>query len=84
MLAFAAETGGNPFLFSELTGSVHPESDSDSSEPMQLHDVFAQKLTRLPPEAAHLLDVIAVSGCRSRALRDRQTQHGKIESCAAP
>jgi tetratricopeptide (TPR) repeat protein len=57
---FAQETRGNPFLLIELVGCFDPETDS--FEPMPLHEVLGRKLGRLPAEAGHLLDVVAVSG----------------------
>ena len=57
---FARETRGNPFLLIELVGCFDPETDS--FEPMPLHEVLARKLGRLPAEAGHLLEVVAVSG----------------------
>ena len=56
----ARETGGNPFLLIELIGCFDP--DTDSFEPLSLHDALARKLGQLPAEAAQLLDVVAVSG----------------------
>jgi tetratricopeptide (TPR) repeat protein len=56
---FAQETRGNPFLLVELVGCFH--SETDSFEPLPLHEVLARKLGRLPAEAAHLLEVVAVS-----------------------
>jgi hypothetical protein len=57
---FARETQGNPFLLIELVGCFDPETDSFESMP--LHEVLVRKLGRLPDEAGHLLDVVAVSG----------------------
>ncbi len=57
---FAQETRGNPFLLIELVGCFDPETDS--FEPMPLHEVLGRKLGRLPDEAGHLLEVVAVSG----------------------
>jgi tetratricopeptide (TPR) repeat protein len=57
---FAEETRGNPFLLVELVGCFDPETDS--FEPLPLHEVLARKLGRLPAEAARLLEVVAVSG----------------------
>jgi tetratricopeptide (TPR) repeat protein len=57
---FAQETRGNPFLLIELVGCFDPETDS--FEPMPLHEVLGRKLGRLPAEAGRLLDVVAVSG----------------------
>jgi tetratricopeptide (TPR) repeat protein len=57
---FARETRGNPFLLIELVGCFDP--DTDSFEPLPLHEVLDRKLSRLPDEAGHLLEVIAVSG----------------------
>ncbi len=57
---FARETRGNAFLLVELVGCFDP--DADSFEPMPLHEVLDRKLGRLPAEAGHLLDVVAISG----------------------
>ncbi|MFI5459431.1 MAG: serine/threonine protein kinase [Isosphaerales bacterium] len=57
---FARETRGNPFLLIELVGCFDP--DNDSFEPIPLHEVLTRKLGRLPAGAAHLLEVVAVSG----------------------
>jgi len=57
---FARETRGNPFLLTELVGCFDP--DTDSFQPMPLHEVLDRKLGRLPDEAAHILEVVAVSG----------------------
>ncbi|HEV3144733.1 MAG TPA: protein kinase, partial [Gemmataceae bacterium] len=57
---FAEETRRNPFLLIELVGCFDP--DSQSFTPVPLHEVLARKLSRLPEEAGHLLDVVAVSG----------------------
>ena len=57
---FARETRGNPFLLIELIGCF--DADTDSFEPLPLHEVLARKLSRLPAEAAQLLDVVSVSG----------------------
>ena len=57
---FARETRGNPFLLIELVGCFDP--DTLSFEPLPLHEVLDRKLGRLPAEAGHLLEVVAVSG----------------------
>ena len=57
---FAQETRGNPFLLIELIGCF--DADTDSFEPLPLHEVLARKLGRLPAEAAPFLEVVAVSG----------------------
>ena len=57
---FARETRGNPFLLIELVGCFDP--DTDSFEPLPLHEVLGRKLGRLPDEAGELLNVVAVSG----------------------
>lgn len=57
---FAQETHGNPFLLIELIGCFDPHTDS--FEPLPLQEVLARKLGQLPPEAAALLEVVAVSG----------------------
>ncbi len=59
-IEFARETRGNPFLLIELVGCFDPETDS--FQPMPLHEVLDRKLSRLPDEAKHLLEVVAVSG----------------------
>lgn len=59
-LQMAVETGGNPFLLIELVGCFDPEADS--FQPMEMHEVLARKLGRLPADAEHLLEVVAVSG----------------------
>ena len=71
---FARETGGNPFLLVELAGCYDP--DSDSFEPVPLHEVLARKLARLPAEAAALLDVTAVSGQALTLRRHEGYDHG--------
>jgi tetratricopeptide (TPR) repeat protein len=57
---FARETRGNPFLLIELIGCF--DAEADSFEALPLHEVLARKLGRLPAEAGHLLEVVAVSG----------------------
>jgi tetratricopeptide (TPR) repeat protein len=57
---FARETRGNPFLLIELVGCFDP--DTDSFQPMPLHEVLARKLGRLPAEAGEFLEVVAVAG----------------------
>ncbi|MGF1580606.1 MAG: protein kinase [Gemmataceae bacterium] len=59
-LQFHAQTGGNPFLLTELIGCFDPETDS--FEAMEMDEMLARKLGRLPPEAQPLLDILAVSG----------------------
>lgn len=57
---FFEQTGGNPFLLTELVGCFDPHADS--FRPLPVHEVIDEKLNRLPPEARNLLQVIAVSG----------------------
>jgi tetratricopeptide (TPR) repeat protein len=57
---FAEQTGGNPFLLTELIGCF--DHATDSFRAMPIHEVIDQKLKRLPLAAASLLDGIAVSG----------------------
>ncbi len=73
---FSEQTGGNPFLLTELVGCFDP--NSDSFRPMPVHEVIDEKLSRLPPEARRLLEVISVSGqaidikeCASAARHDQ-------------
>lgn len=54
------ETRGNPFLLVELVGCFDP--DTDSFQPLPLHEALVKKLGQLPDEAGPLLDVVAVSG----------------------
>lgn len=57
---FHAQTGGNPFLMTELVGCFDP--DSDSFQATDLHTLMRQKLASLPAEARTLLDAVSVSG----------------------
>jgi tetratricopeptide (TPR) repeat protein len=73
---FSEQTGGNPFLLTELVGCFDP--NSDSFRPMPVHEVIDEKLSRLPAEARRLLEVISVSGqaldvkeCASAARHDQ-------------
>ncbi len=59
-IEFAREANGNPFLLTELIGCF--DSESDTIEPLALHEVLERKLSRLPAEAVQLLEVVAVSG----------------------
>ncbi|QEL17786.1 hypothetical protein PX52LOC_04794 [Limnoglobus roseus] len=56
----AAETGGNPYLLIELVGCFDPETDS--FQPLEMPELLARKMARLPAEAGSLLNVVAVSG----------------------
>ena len=57
---FHAQTGGNPFLLTELAGCFDP--DADAFHVTDIHGVLTQKLTQLPPEAGPLLNAVSVSG----------------------
>lgn len=57
---FHAQTGGNPFLMTELTSCFDPEADAFHAT--DIHGVLAQKLQQLPPEAGPLLDAVSVFG----------------------
>lgn len=57
---FVRETGGNPFLLSELADSFGARATGD--RPVAVEGVIARKLRLLPLEARMLLDVVAVSG----------------------
>ncbi len=57
---FAKEARGNPFFLTELVGCFDP--DTDSFELLPLNEVLENKLKRLPSEAVHLLEVVAISG----------------------
>ena len=54
------ETGSNPFLLTELVECFRNEKDQ--FELLEVHEVFARKLNRLPSEAGPLLDAVVVSG----------------------
>ncbi len=57
---FHAQTGGNPFLLTELTGCFDPNLDEFHAT--DIHGVLAKKLHQLPPESVSLLNVVAVAG----------------------
>ena len=57
---FHAQTGGNPFLLTELAGCFDPEADAFHAT--DIHGVLAQKLVHLPAEAGPLLEAVSVSG----------------------
>ncbi|MBL8808775.1 MAG: AAA family ATPase, partial [Planctomycetaceae bacterium] len=57
---FHAQTGGNPFLLTELTGCFDPNLDEFHAT--DIHDVLARKLAQLPAEAGPLLQVVSVAG----------------------
>ena len=57
---FHAQTGGNPFLLTELAGCFDP--DADAFHATDIHGVLARKLGQLPPAAGPLLDAVSVSG----------------------
>nr|WP_161501442.1 serine/threonine-protein kinase [Rhodopirellula sp. SM50] len=79
---FAQQTGGNPFLLTELIGCFDPQADS--FRVMPIHEVIESKLERLPPEAASILHAIAVSGQSShleevaRAVGHEQISHAIV------
>lgn len=59
-LAFSQQTGGNPYLLTELISCYDPAADSFHAIP--IHEVIDNKLARLPQPASDLLEVISVSG----------------------
>ena len=59
-LAFSEQTGGNPYLLTELISCYDPAADSFHAIP--IHEVIDNKLARLPQPASDLLEVISVSG----------------------
>ena len=75
---FFEQTGGNPFLLTELIGCYDPAADSFRAMP--IHEVIDNKLARLPAEAAPLLEVIAVSG---QALAWEEAMRGAEHEAAA-
>ena len=56
---FYRVTEGNLFYLSDMIGCFDPASGAFRSVP--LYEIIARKLTKLPPEAEHLLEVISVS-----------------------
>jgi serine/threonine protein kinase/tetratricopeptide (TPR) repeat protein len=58
--AFTQQSGGNPYLLTELVGCYDPAADSFQAIP--IHEVIDNKLARLPPQARDLLELISVSG----------------------
>jgi tetratricopeptide (TPR) repeat protein len=56
---FHAQTGGNPFLLTELAGCFDP--DADAFHATDIHGVLASKLADLPADAGPLLRAVAVS-----------------------
>jgi serine/threonine protein kinase/tetratricopeptide (TPR) repeat protein len=79
---FAQQTGGNPFLLTELISCFDPHADS--FRVMPIYEVIESKLERLPSEAASILHAIAVSGQSShleevaRAVGHEQTAHSIV------
>jgi len=59
-LAFSQQTGGNPYLLTELISCYDPTADLFRAIPID--EVIENKLTRLPASASDLLEVISVSG----------------------
>lgn len=57
---FVDETGGNPFLLSELIDNI--DEDDQSLRPLPLNEVIERKLSQLPAASRKFLDVISVSG----------------------
>ena len=56
----AAETGGNPFLLTELARALDPARPSGAAA--GLDAVIARRLKHLPPDARGLLSAVAVAG----------------------
>jgi serine/threonine protein kinase/tetratricopeptide (TPR) repeat protein len=54
------DTHGNPYFLEQLVEGF--DRDTETFRSIPLRELVSLKLTRLPPEAAHLLDVIAVAG----------------------
>lgn len=57
---FHAQTGGNPFLLTELAGCFDPNLDEFHAS--DIHDVLKKKLAQLPDEAVPLLNVVSAAG----------------------
>ena len=54
------ESGGNPFLLTELVSFVDPSTGQ--IEQIPLREVIKRKLDRLPSEAEQILNIVGVSG----------------------
>jgi len=59
-LQIAEETGGNPFLLTELAGCY--DSEADTIGAIRIEDVIERKLALLPKDAREFLEVVSVSG----------------------
>jgi serine/threonine protein kinase/tetratricopeptide (TPR) repeat protein len=73
-IQFHVETGGNPFLLTELAGCFDPTSNTFQSMPIR--ELIEQKLDRLPDDARQLLQMIAIAG-QSISVDDASRAVGK-------
>jgi serine/threonine protein kinase len=64
--SIARESGGSPLFVHELVAYLHAGEGladlSSSTDPVSLDYVVRRRLSRVPPESAHLLEILAVSG----------------------
>jgi tetratricopeptide (TPR) repeat protein len=74
---FHAQTGGNPFLLTEVAGCFDPVADAFHAT--DIHGVLAQKLIHLPIAAGPLLEAVSVSG-QSIELGEAAAAAGLVES----
>jgi serine/threonine protein kinase len=64
--AVACESGGNPFFLHELAQSARTREDNGPAAAVALDEVLWARVQRLPEEARHLLEVVALAGAPLR------------------
>jgi hypothetical protein len=64
--AVAHESGGNPFFLHELAQSARTREDNGPAAAVALDEVLWARVQRLPEEARHLLEVVALAGAPLR------------------
>jgi hypothetical protein len=64
--AVAHESGGNPFFLHELAQSARTRADHGPTAAVALDEVLWARVQRLPEEARHLLEVVALAGAPLR------------------
>jgi serine/threonine protein kinase len=64
--SIARESHGSPLFVYELVAYLHAGEGltglSSPADPVSLDDVVRRRLSRVPPQSAHLLEILAVSG----------------------
>src|SRR5262249_30791864 len=64
--AVAHGSGGNPFFLHELAQSARTRVDNGPTTTLALDEVLWTRVQRLPEEARHLLEVVALAGAPLR------------------